>query len=142
MKIKENSGRIKRYVIEVKPYKQTIPPTKTKNKKSQTYISEVKTYAVNDANGKMRESFVKIGCWNSKLSQKRTILMPQTNKVNYNTSRTNRIEEVYTDIVNAQGADDKMEIIIETLSETVIIPDIGRGILHLHIQCKNSRNYL
>ena len=34
MKIKENSGRIKRYVIEVKPYKQTIPPTKTKNKKS------------------------------------------------------------------------------------------------------------
>ena len=52
--------------------------------------------------------------------------MPQTNKVNYNTSRTNRIEEVYTDIINAQGADDKMEIIIETLSETVIIPDIGR----------------
>ena len=51
--------------------------------------------------------------------------MPQTNKVNYNTSRTNRIEEVYTDIINAQGADDKMEIIIETLSETVIIPDIG-----------------
>ena len=52
--------------------------------------------------------------------------MPKTNKVNYNTSRTNRIEEVYTDIINAQGADDKMEIIIETLSETVIIPDIGR----------------
>ena len=52
--------------------------------------------------------------------------MPQTNKVNYNTSRTNRIEEVYTDIINAQGADDKMEIIIETLSETVIIPDIGK----------------
>ena len=25
--------------------------------------------------------------------------MPQTNKVNYNTSRTNRIEEVYTDII-------------------------------------------
>ena len=67
--------------------------------------------------------------------------MPKTDKVNYNTSRTNRIEEVYTDIINAQGADDKMEIIIETLSETVIIPDIGR-VLHLHIQCKNSRNYL
>ena len=57
MKIKENSGRIKRYVIEVKPYKQTIPPTKTKNKKSQTYISEVKTYAVNDAKWKAAREF-------------------------------------------------------------------------------------
>jgi len=57
MKIRENSGRIKRYVIEVKPYKQTIPPTKTKNKKSQTYISEVKTYAVNDAKWKAAREF-------------------------------------------------------------------------------------
>ena len=57
MKIKENSGRIKRYVIEVKPYKQTIPPTKTKNKKSQTYISEVKTYAINDAKWKAAREF-------------------------------------------------------------------------------------
>ncbi len=53
--------------------------------------------------------------------------MPQTNKVNYNTSRTNRIEEVYSDIINAQGADDKMEIIIETLSETEVVPEIGRA---------------
>ena len=53
--------------------------------------------------------------------------MPQTNKVNYNTSRTNRIEEVYTDIINAQGADDKMEIIIETLSETEVVPEVGRA---------------
>ena len=53
--------------------------------------------------------------------------MPKTDKVNYNTSRTNRIEDVYSDIINAQSADDKMEIIIETLSETVIIPDIARA---------------
>lgn len=53
--------------------------------------------------------------------------MPQTNKVNYNTSRTNRIEEIYSDIINAQGADDKMEIIIETLSETEVVPEIGRA---------------
>lgn len=53
--------------------------------------------------------------------------MPEISTINYDTSRTNRIEEVYSDIINAIGADDKMEIIIEALSETEIIPEIGRA---------------
>ena len=39
MKVKESNGSIKRYVIEVKPKKQTIPPVQGKKKK-QTFIRE------------------------------------------------------------------------------------------------------
>ena len=48
IKVKENTGKIKTYVIEVKPFKQTKPPRKRK-KVTQSYIYECKTYATNQA---------------------------------------------------------------------------------------------
>ena len=48
IEVLESTGKIKKYVIEIKPKKQTIPPTQ-KNKKSRTYINELQTYAVNEA---------------------------------------------------------------------------------------------
>ena len=48
MKVKENTGKIKTYVIEVKPFKQTKPPKKRKNV-TKSYMYECKTYAVNQA---------------------------------------------------------------------------------------------
>ena len=48
MKVKENTGKIKTYVIEVKPFKQTKPPKKRKNV-TQSYLYECKTYATNQA---------------------------------------------------------------------------------------------
>ena len=59
IKVKESTGEIKTYVIEVKPKKQTRPPKKRK-KVTQSYLYECKTYAVNTANGKQQESFVMI----------------------------------------------------------------------------------
>lgn len=49
VKIKESSGIIKKYLIEVKPKKQTIEPKETKGKRKKTYISEVLTYNKNIA---------------------------------------------------------------------------------------------
>ena len=46
IKVKESNGKIKTYVIEVKPFKQTKPPKKRKNV-TQSYLYECKTYAVN-----------------------------------------------------------------------------------------------
>ena len=48
IKVKENTGQVKTYVIEVKPLKQTKPP-KPKKKVTQSYIYECKTYATNQA---------------------------------------------------------------------------------------------
>jgi hypothetical protein len=57
IKVRESTGEIKRCVIEVKPKKQTIPPTKTPKKKNKTWINEVKTYAVNEAKWKAAKEF-------------------------------------------------------------------------------------
>jgi hypothetical protein len=51
MKVQESSGKIKKYVIEVKPKRQTVPPI-VGNKKRKTLISETITYEKNMAKWK------------------------------------------------------------------------------------------
>jgi hypothetical protein len=51
MKIKESEGGIKRYVIEIKPKRQTKPPVPGK-KKTKTLINEAMTYEKNVAKWK------------------------------------------------------------------------------------------
>jgi len=57
IKVREQSGEIKKYVIEVKPKRQTIPPIQTSKKRTRTYITEVKTYATNEAKWKAAREF-------------------------------------------------------------------------------------
>jgi hypothetical protein len=45
---KTSSGEIKRAIVEVKPFKQTMPPV-TPKKKTRYYLNEVMTYSVNQA---------------------------------------------------------------------------------------------
>jgi hypothetical protein len=58
IKVREKTGELKTYVIEVKPKRQTIPP-KQKAKVTKSYINEVKTYAVNQAKWKAADEFCK-----------------------------------------------------------------------------------
>jgi len=58
VKLKENSGRVKTYVIEVKPKKQTRPP-KPGKKKTKSYIYEATEYAKNQAKWKAAVEFCK-----------------------------------------------------------------------------------
>ena len=58
IKVKESSGQIKTYVIEVKPKKQTQPP-KPKSRVTKGFIYEAKTYAVNQAKWKAAVEFCK-----------------------------------------------------------------------------------
>jgi hypothetical protein len=46
---KINDTVVKKFLIELKPYKQTIAPTKNKNKKDSTFITEATTFAKNQA---------------------------------------------------------------------------------------------
>ena len=58
MKVRESSGQVKTYVIEVKPGKQTVPPKKPK-RQTKSYLYECKTYAVNQAKWKTAVEFCK-----------------------------------------------------------------------------------
>lgn len=47
--MKLGDGEVLKYLIEVKPYKQTIPPTNHGNKKPRTLLTEQINYAINTA---------------------------------------------------------------------------------------------
>lgn len=48
MAVKDNTGNIKTYLVEIKPYKQTIEPVVGK-KKTKSFLTECVTYSVNQA---------------------------------------------------------------------------------------------
>ena len=48
IKVRESNGKIKKYIIEIKPLKQTIEP-KVQKRKTKGYIYEVVEYAKNQA---------------------------------------------------------------------------------------------
>ena len=56
VEIKEASGEIKKYLVEIKPYKQTIPPKEGK-KKTRTYVNECATYLKNKSKWQYAEEF-------------------------------------------------------------------------------------
>ena len=66
MKVKETKGKIKNYVIEVKPAKQTIPPKKPK-RQTKGYIREAYEYARNQAKWKMAKEFCADRQWEFKV---------------------------------------------------------------------------
>ena len=58
IKLKESTGQIKTYVIEVKPKRQTQPP-KPKSRMTKGFLYEAKTYAVNQAKWKAADEWCK-----------------------------------------------------------------------------------
>jgi hypothetical protein len=66
MKVKETNGKIKNYVIEVKPAKQTKPPKKPK-RQTKGYIREAYEYARNQAKWKMAKEFCADRQWEFKV---------------------------------------------------------------------------
>ena len=66
MKVKERGGKVKRYVIEVKPAKQTKPPVKPK-RQTKGYIREAYEYAKNQAKWKMAREFCADRQWEFKV---------------------------------------------------------------------------
>lgn len=52
VKIKDINQEVKKFLIEVKPFKQTIPPSVSKRKKEKTIITEQVNWAVNNCKWK------------------------------------------------------------------------------------------
>ena len=57
IKIRESSGDIKKYLIEIKPKRQTILPNPSPKKKTKTWLNEMKTYQINQAKWEAAEKF-------------------------------------------------------------------------------------
>ena len=66
MKVKETNGKIKNYVIEVKPAKQTKPPKKPK-RQTKGYIREAFEYARNQAKWKAAREYCADRMWEFKV---------------------------------------------------------------------------
>ena len=56
IKVQESTGQIKKYLIEIKPKRQTAPPTKPKRQTKQ-YLYEAYEYAKNQAKWKAAEEW-------------------------------------------------------------------------------------
>ena len=66
IKVQENTGRIKRYLIEVKPLKQTTKPKKPK-RQTKGYIREAFEYARNQAKWKAAREYCADRMWEFKV---------------------------------------------------------------------------
>jgi len=62
-RMKGSDGRIKTYLIEIKPYAQTLEP-KLKSRITKQYINEVCTYGVNQAKWKAAREYCSDRKWN------------------------------------------------------------------------------
>ena len=71
IKVQENTGKIKRYLIEVKPLKQTTKPKKPKDKLKVTFVKHLNMQEIKQ-NGRQRENIVPTECGSLKLSQKKS----------------------------------------------------------------------
>jgi len=56
VEIETNEG-IKTWLVEIKPYKETIPPKQTKRKSTKTILYEAKTFKTNIAKWKAAQKF-------------------------------------------------------------------------------------
>ena len=66
IKVRESTGIIKKYIIEVKPKKQTLEPIPQK-RKTKSYIYEVYEYAKNQAKWEAAREFCKDRKWEFKI---------------------------------------------------------------------------
>jgi hypothetical protein len=66
IKVRENDGSIQKYIIEIKPKKQTVEP-KVQQRKTKGYIYEVTEWAKNQAKWKVAEEFCQDRQWKFKI---------------------------------------------------------------------------
>ena len=66
IKVKDKNDKIKKMIIEIKPYKQCIEP-KVQKRKTKGYIYEVVEYAKNQAKWRAAEEFCKDRLWEFKV---------------------------------------------------------------------------
>jgi len=67
IRVKEKSGSIKTYIIEIKPKKQVKEPKKNPTKKTKEWVNEVYTWGVNQAKWDAAKEFCEDKLWEFKI---------------------------------------------------------------------------
>lgn len=67
IKFKDRTGKIKRMVIEIKPYKQTQQPNMNPKRKTKYWLNEVMTYGINQAKWEAAKEFCEDRQWEFKI---------------------------------------------------------------------------
>lgn len=57
IKVKDSNGVCKKYIVEVKPKRQTVSPNPSPKKKTKTWLNEMKTYETNKAKWEAARQF-------------------------------------------------------------------------------------
>lgn len=68
-----SGDKIKKLLIELKPYRQTIAPVRSKRKREKTYLSEAYTYAKNCAKWQAATAFARYKGWEFKVLTEKDI---------------------------------------------------------------------
>lgn len=71
-KVKNNQGQLTEYLIEVKPYAQTIEP-QVKKRVTKGYINEVYNWGINSAKWKAAKEFCRKRGWEFKIMTEKDI---------------------------------------------------------------------
>jgi hypothetical protein len=66
IKVKESNGQVKKYLIEIKPKKQTIEP-KVQKRKTKNYVYEVTEWVKNQAKWEAAKDFCEDRLWEFKI---------------------------------------------------------------------------
>ena len=72
MKVKESNGKVKTYLVEVKPKKQVEGP-KPQKRHTKRYISEVMTFATNQAKWEAAQEYCNDRLWEFKIITEREL---------------------------------------------------------------------
>ena len=72
MKVKEANGKIKTYLVEVKPKRQVEGP-KPQKRHTKRYISEVMTFATNQAKWEAAQEYCNDRLWEFKIITEREL---------------------------------------------------------------------
>lgn len=67
IRVKDKSGSIKTYIIEIKPKKQVKEPVKNPKNKTKQWVSEVYTWGVNQAKWEAAKDFCEDKLWEFKI---------------------------------------------------------------------------
>lgn len=67
IRVKDKSGSIKTYIIEIKPKKQIKEPVKNPKNKTKQWVSEVYTWGVNQAKWEAAKDFCNDKLWEFKI---------------------------------------------------------------------------
>lgn len=62
IKVKDNTGAVKTYLVEIKPAAQTVPPVQP-SRRTRRYITEVMTYGKNQAKWQYAREYCKDRGW-------------------------------------------------------------------------------